>query len=277
VSAARHGRGYRATRHVYLGARRLAARRHAWTGLRILGYHRVSDDVDELAVTPRQFRAQMEALRPSGIEPVRLADISSLDELAQAGRYASVTFDDGYRDNLEHAVPVLRELGIPATVFLPVRILDGTATYRWYGSPPLALRWEEVHALQDEGLVDFQAHTLTHPLLPDLDDASARREIVDGRRELEARLGRTVTSFCYPGGRFGPREVSLVAEAGYRYGVTCLPGVNGPAQPVTGLRRTMIHRDDSLRWFAAKLDGALDARDPLPAALRRLRLLPPAR
>jgi hypothetical protein len=39
----------------------------------------------------------------------------------------------------------------------------------------------------------------------------------------------------------------------------------------------MIHRDDSLHWFAAKLDGALDARDPLPAALRRLRLLPPAR
>jgi peptidoglycan/xylan/chitin deacetylase (PgdA/CDA1 family) len=172
---------------------------------------------------------------------------------------------------------VLRELGIPATVFLPVRILDGDATYRWYASPPPALSWPEVQALQEEGVVDFQAHTLTHPHLPELDDAGARREIVDGRRELEARLGRPVTSLCYPGGGFGVRETALVAEAGYRFGVTCAPGVNGPAQAATALRRTMVHRDDSLRWFSAKLGGALDARDPLPAALRRLHLLPPAR
>jgi peptidoglycan/xylan/chitin deacetylase (PgdA/CDA1 family) len=276
MSGRPHGRPYRATRHVYLRARRLAARRHAWTGLRILGYHRVCEEVDELAVTPRQFRAQMETLRASGIELVRLADVAAPDRLPPGGRYASVTFDDGYRDNLEHAVPVLRELGIPATVFLPVRILDGEAAYGWYASPPPALSWAEVQALQEEGVVDFQAHTLTHPLLPALDDEAARREIVDGRHELEARLGRPVTSLCYPGGRYGPREAALVAEAGYRYGVTTAPGVNGPAQAPTALRRTMVHRDDSLRWFARKLDGALDARDPLPAALRRLHLLPPA-
>jgi hypothetical protein len=52
--------------------------------------------------------------------------------------------------------------------------------------------------------------------------------------------------------------------------------VNGPGQAPTTLRRTLVHRDDSLRYFAAKLHGALDARDPLPAALRRLHLLPPA-
>jgi peptidoglycan/xylan/chitin deacetylase (PgdA/CDA1 family) len=255
----------------------LAARRHVWTGLRILGYHRVCDEVDELAVTPRQFREQMEILRGSGIALVRLADVPALRDLDTGRRYACVTFDDGYRDNLEHALPVLRELAIPATVFLPVRIVDGTASYAWYAAPPPPLRWAEVRALRDEGLVDFQAHTLTHPLLPELDIGDARREIVHARRELEARLERPVTSLCYPGGRYGAREAALVAEAGYRYGVTTAPGVNGPEQAPTTLRRTMVHRDDSRRYFAAKLDGALDAPDPVPAALRRLHLLPPAR
>jgi peptidoglycan/xylan/chitin deacetylase (PgdA/CDA1 family) len=271
-----HGLPYRATRHVYLRARALAARSHPWSGVRILGYHRVCEEVDELAVSPAQFREQMLVLKASGIPIVRLAEIGSLAEVPDGECRVCVTFDDGYHDNLEHAVPVLAELGIPATIYLPTRIIDGETTFHWYRSPPRALSWQDVHELQDGGLVDFQSHTMTHPLLPKLDDACARREIVDARLELERRLGRTVTSFCYPGGRFGAREAALVAEAGYRYGVTTEPGVNGAGEAPTALRRTLIHGDDSRRHFTAKLAGARDARDPLPAALRRLRLLPPS-
>ena len=273
----KHGLPYRATRHVYLRARAMAPRPHPWSGVRILAYHRVCEEIDELAVSPAQFREQMLVLQDSGIPIVRLAAIGSLAEVSPGERRVCVTFDDGYHDNLEHAVPVLDDLEIPATIYLPTRIIDGETTFHWYRDPPRALSWQDVHELQDTGLVDFQSHTMTHPLLPSLDEASARREIVDARIELEQRLGRAVTSFCYPAGRFGPREAALVTEAGYRFGVTTAPGVNGAGESPSALRRTMIHRDDSRRYFAAKLAGCRDSRDPLPATLRRLRLLPPSR
>jgi peptidoglycan/xylan/chitin deacetylase (PgdA/CDA1 family) len=271
-----HSRAYRAARGMYVGARSLVERPTAWEGVRILGYHRISDDHDELAVTPARFREQMQVLRGSELTLTRLASLGSLAALPAGVRHVCVTFDDGYRDNLEHAVPVLDELAIPATIFLPTRIIDGATPLHWYRSPPPALSWDDVHDLQRAGRVDFQSHTLTHPLLPELDDGSARREIVDSRSELERRLGRTVTVFCYPVGRFGPRETALVGEAGYRFGVTTLPGVNGRGQAPRELRRTMIGREDDRGRFAAKLAGARDTRDPLPAALRRVRLLPRA-
>jgi peptidoglycan/xylan/chitin deacetylase (PgdA/CDA1 family) len=269
-----HTLPYRVASRVYLGARALAARSRPWTGVRILAYHRVSDETDELAVSPARFREHMLALRDSGVPVVRLSALHAVGESPSA-RQICVTFDDGYRDNLEHAVPVLDELQIPATIFLPTRIIDGEASFHWYRTPPPALSWHDVHELQTAGLVDFQAHTMTHPILPALDDASARREIVDARFELEQRLGREVTSFCYPAGRFGPRERALVTEAGYRFGLTTLPGVNRAGESPTALRRTMVYPTDSRRYFTAKLGGCEDAPDPLLAGLRRLRLVPP--
>ena len=60
------------------------------------------------------------------------------------GRYVCVTFDDGYRDNLLAAAPVLSEYGIPATIYLPSRIIDGELPFHWYEDPPPALSWAEV-------------------------------------------------------------------------------------------------------------------------------------
>ena len=58
-----------------------------------------------------------------------------------------MTFDDGYRDNLLAAAPVLAEFEIPATVFVPSRIIDGDVSFHWYEDPPPALSWAEVGEL----------------------------------------------------------------------------------------------------------------------------------
>jgi peptidoglycan/xylan/chitin deacetylase (PgdA/CDA1 family) len=242
--------------------------------VRVLTYHRVSDEPDELAVSPVHFSEQMAILRDSDFEIRRLCDALDAPDLGRS-RTVCVTFDDGYRDNLTNALPVLREHGVPATIFLPTAIIDGEERYRWYADPPAALTWDEVRELQREGLVDFQAHTVTHPLLPGIDDDQARIEIVTGRGILEQRLGREVTCLCYPGGRYGEREMRLAEEAGYRLAVTTRPGVNGPGTPVFALRRTVVHGEDDAARFRSVLHGGFDHRDRLPAALRRLRVLPP--
>ena len=243
----------------------------SWSGVRILGYHRVADARDSLAVSPERFREQMRAVAESGAEPIRLDRAVELLRAPVSRRYVCVTFDDGYRDNLLAAAPVLAEFGIPATIFLPSRIIDGAETFHWYEDPPPALSWQEVGELVGGGLIDVQSHTLTHPLLPQVDAARSREEIAGSKREIEQHVPYALTSFCYPAGLYGPREVGFVRDAGYAAAVTTNPGVNtGDGDPLE-LRRTLIYGADDARVFGAKLDGLLDGETMLRRALHARR------
>jgi peptidoglycan/xylan/chitin deacetylase (PgdA/CDA1 family) len=245
--------------HRLQAARGRAAAQAGWTsGLRIFSYHRITHERDELAVTPGAFRAQMEAVLRSGAKPVNLEAALDLLEADPAERYVSVTFDDGYHDNLDNAIPVLRDLAIPATIFVPSAVLDGTAQLYWYDRQPTVLSWDEVRDISREPLFTIGAHTRTHPALPCLADDAAWTEISESKRDVEERIGRPVTSFAYPAGIYGRREVELVAKAGYRLAVTVEPGLNTLDTSPHVLRRMFIDRRDNLAMFEAKLTGLLD-------------------
>lgn len=266
-------RAYYGAVHAYQRGRAIVARRRGtggrWQGVRIFGYHRVASEWDLLAVRPQRFREQMEAIADADVEPIRLDRALDLLERGEPieGRYVCVTFDDGYLDNLEHAVPVLERLGIPATIYLPTRVIDGVMTYHWYENPPRPMSWSQVESLVAGGLVDVQAHTVRHIWLPLLSDAEVEQEIVGSKREVEAHVPYAVSSFAYPAGRFGRRELALVRGAGYRGAVTTDPGVNDGTGDVMALRRTMSSWFDSRRHFQDKLDGLLDTDPGLRALL----------
>ena len=80
-----------------------------------------------------------------------------------------------------------------------------------------------------------------------------------------------MTVFSYPAGLFGERERRLVVEAGYRFAVSCEPGVNLPATDRFALRRRQIDARDRLLDFKAKVGGGHDSPLPLRGAYRRLR------
>jgi peptidoglycan/xylan/chitin deacetylase (PgdA/CDA1 family) len=170
---------------------------------------------------------------------------------------------------------VLRDLGIPATVYLPTAIIDGRAPFDWYrGEPPPALGWAEVAELTADGLIEVGSHSRTHPRMPVLGDAEAREELAGSKEEIERRVGREVTSFCYPAGLYSERDARLVIETGYRAGVTCEAGINVFGADLAQLRRTMIVWTDDERRFAAKLAGRLDAPSTLTQAMQRRRAAP---
>ena len=242
------------------------------SGLRILFYHRVSDDNDPLAVSPRRFREQMELLAAEGYEVV---DLDGAVGLLKSGRPSpntiALNFDDGFRDVAEHALPVLERLGFRATVFVPTGVIDGTASFPWYSRQPPVMDWEEIVQLDRAGTLRFEAHTVTHPNLLLLADEDARREIGQSKLDLEARLGRPVEAFCYPAGLFGPREHGFVAEAGFNVAVTCEPGVNLPGADLLSLRRRQIDPRDRQLDFRAKAGGGHDTPLPMRGVYRRLR------
>ena len=241
-------------------------------GLRVLFYHRVSDDPDPLAISPRRFEEQMDLLAAEGF---RVVDVVEAGRLLTSGeridRVVALSFDDGYRDVAEHALPVLERRRFRATVFVATGVADGTARFSWYARQPPVLGWSDIVALDAGSALTFEAHTVTHPNLTALTEDAAAREIGDSKCELEAKLGRPVTGFCYPAGLYGARERELVARAGFEVATTCEPGANTPASDPLELRRTAIDGGDRPADFRAKLAGGHDRSSALRTAYRRAR------
>jgi peptidoglycan/xylan/chitin deacetylase (PgdA/CDA1 family) len=242
------------------------------SGLRILFYHRVSDDDDPLAVSPRRFRQQMDVLAAEGFKVVGVGEAVALLEAERlAPRTIVLNFDDGFRDVGENALPILELLGFRATVFVPTGVIEGTASFPWYAEQPQMLNWEEIVELDRAGTLRFEAHSVTHPNLLLLGAEESRREILQSKVDLEKQLGRRVEAFCYPAGLFGERERTYVADAGYRVAVSCEPGVNRPDTDPLALRRRQIDPRDRRLDFRAKVGGGHDTPLPLRGLYRRLR------
>ena len=245
-----------------------------WNGVRVLGYHRVTNERDPLGVKPPLFRSQMEWLLEHELEPTRVDRAISLLPSGVDAAYFSVTFDDGYYDNLEVALPILEDLGIPATVYVATAVIDGTASFDWYRNPPPALSWHDLRELERGGLVDVQPHTRTHPALPRLGKTAARDEIAGSKADVEANLGHAATTFAYPAGIYGIREAELVEEAGFLAALTTDSGINVDLESPFALRRTLLSAGDTLTDFQAKMRGVLDRTSALERMVRARRATP---
>jgi peptidoglycan/xylan/chitin deacetylase (PgdA/CDA1 family) len=162
----------------------------------ILTYHSLENSGSVISTTPEIFRSQIESLAESGIPVV------SLDELLSRPGAVAITFDDGYRNLVECAFPVLERFGVPATVFVVSRycgLLNGWPSQTPGVVPELPLMsWEELAAAPR--CITFGAHTATHPRLPVLTPAECDREMSECREEIEQRLARPVRWLAYPYG-----------------------------------------------------------------------------
>jgi hypothetical protein len=113
-------------------------------GLRILFYHRIADEPDELAVHPDRFVAQLEAIAAAGFRGVDVE--TALEALAggQAQRLVGLSFDDGFRDVADHGLPALERYGFSATVFVATGVAAQRASFPWYDHSPPVLRPDEI-------------------------------------------------------------------------------------------------------------------------------------
>jgi peptidoglycan/xylan/chitin deacetylase (PgdA/CDA1 family) len=124
------------------------------------------------------------------------------------GRFL-LTFYDGFYETHEHAVPVLRELECPATVFLVSALLEHT----------------QIDKMRKQGF-SFHCHSRTHADPPKISDEIRWYEFAGARAELEGVLGSAVPYLGYPYGRYNERVVEIARQAGYRAGFSSRPGFN---------------------------------------------------
>jgi len=176
-----------------------------------------------------------------------------------------ITFDDGYRDNLLNAAPVLKKHGYPAVQFVPIAYvgdLQPLPHERYlaaHGVHNPTVDWDEIRELESYG-VRIESHGISHKPLAELEIDEAAREIAISKLELERRLGRPVRAFSYVKGSeadYKPVHPSLVKQAGYDIAFTAVSGANSPRSDPLQLRRYNVE-PYSARTFELVLAGACD-------------------
>lgn len=241
-------------------------------GFGILMYHRVTNRVAGFApptwnVTPDRLKCQLSGLLRHGFECWPLSRLVRAwhESKPIPAHVFAVTFDDGYANNFSQALPILRELNVPATVFLATKYLDTRRPFPFEDwpsfeasrLPPEAWRplsTDECKEMLDSGLIELGAHTHSHERFLDRPeefrkDLNCCLDILRERFEIEP------ATFAFP---FGDHDEELI-DVVKQLGVTC---------SLLTLQRRVLPTDDPFRWgrfhvqpnntaamLAAKLSG----------------------
>jgi peptidoglycan/xylan/chitin deacetylase (PgdA/CDA1 family) len=236
--------------------------------LRVLMYHKVNDlPNNRMSMPVSLFDEQMAELGELGYTVVGLDAVLGhyVEGLPLPDGAVLITFDDGYRDNLLNAAPVLKKYGYPAVQFVPIAYVGDAQPLPHekylsaHGVRNPTVDWSEIRELENHG-VRIESHGISHRPLAELEIDEAAREITISKLKLEERLGRPVRAFSYVKGSeadYKPVHPSLVRQAGYDLAFTAVSGANSPASDPLQLRRYNVE-PYSHRTFELVLAGACD-------------------
>ena len=210
----------------------------------ILTYHSIDDSGSAISRRPEMFRRHV---RWFASGRVRVVDLPTLIALPDTEDAVAVTFDDGFRNFRERALPQLLGHGLPTTVFVVAGRVGETNA--WSGSPdhdvpvlPL-LDWSEIGALATDG-VAIGSHSLTHARLPRLDPRRLEDEVSGSADLIERRAGVRPRAFVYPYGDLDARTAAAVAGV---YDVACTTefrAIAGEVEPSCLPRLDAFYFDD---------------------------------
>jgi len=207
-----------------------------------------------LCVRPGAFRHQMAALRATGYRGVSMREAMPYLRGERSGRIAVLTFDDGYADTFERALPVLRRHGHSATCYMVSGRIGGHNA--WDAGTPGArapLMTEAQLRQWCAAGMEVGCHTATHPFLSQLDEDGIRRELRESRERLRAMTGQAVDQFCYPYGDYDERVVAAVREAGFVAATTTERGRARPGGDLMRVPRIAIQHQHLLHAFLLKV------------------------
>jgi peptidoglycan/xylan/chitin deacetylase (PgdA/CDA1 family) len=234
----------------------------------VLCYHSVHATKRFATVGPALFDEHLQWLKDN-CDLIPFSEVPDRVREASARRPAvSITFDDGYGDNAEVALPILLRHGATADFFVTAGLVerDPLVVQRFMLERGVSLEelqpldWPAIDDMQRAGM-RFGSHTWGHPNLAKTGDARTLNELRRSREHLEARLGRPVRWLAYPYGKprrnLTMRTMQLAAEAGYDLAAAVLfRTVRATDHPLC-LPRFFVARD-SVEALSAKVLGKLD-------------------
>jgi peptidoglycan/xylan/chitin deacetylase (PgdA/CDA1 family) len=223
----------------------------------VLAYHglaRVPRALDPtgLMLPPGDFRRQVNLLRSRGYGFVKQADFARSLGAGGADGLCSLTFDDGSQDNLAVLLPLLRELGLPATVFVCPGLLGQPYPFLPESAGLRLMDRDELLELAADPLIEIGSHTVDHTALATASASEAYEAMAAGKQAVEELVGAEAASFAYPDCAYSPECPAAAERAGYTSAVTC--GDRGGLEPFE-LRRESPDPMDGRLAFELKVRG----------------------
>lgn len=211
----------------------------------VLNYHSIGTDPGNNAVLdPKKLEEQMAYLAKEGYTTLTLRQFIEIWEGKRTAPVKSVllTFDDGYADNHEKALPILQKHGFHATLFMS----PGTVGDGWY------VDWQQAKELHEAGW-DIQPHGMTHPYLNKLSPEKQKEEILEAAKQIEEQLGIKAEVFCYPYGVYNKETIKILTDHQFKLAFTIDQGYADTSQNRFTLKRLFISGSETMNSFIQKL------------------------
>ena len=229
----------------------------------ILMYHNVDEQAGFNTVSAENFVRQLRYVK----QRWQLVDMDTyVRECTTNPRVATVTFDDAYSCITTRVLPVIQELDIPVTVFLPVLFIG--KYNEWDENLPdykkiNILSWDEIERLSQDSHITFGSHGMSHTSLGKLSKNQTEKELKESKEMMETHLQHKVDYFAFPYGQrkdFGCATPELLQEIGYKAAVTTLWKRNNLHENPCRLCRVEIKPTDSMEDFQKYLNPKMDFR-----------------
>ncbi len=232
-------------------------------GIPILLYHSVSEDCapqfKQWSVSPKLFAAHLAYLNEQRFTPItvtQLATAMTEGSVSLPDRSVVITFDDGFADFYDNALPLLMHYGFAATLYIATRFVGGTSCWLrrvGEGGRPM-LTWGQIAEISASG-VECGTHSHSHPQLDTLSTSVARDEIVIPKSMLEHHLGKQVWSVAYPHGYYSPTVRRLVQQAGYSSACAVKNAMSSVADDRFALARIIVANGTDVETLGRLLVG----------------------
>jgi peptidoglycan/xylan/chitin deacetylase (PgdA/CDA1 family) len=184
----------------------------------IITYHSLDESGSPISIPPVVFRSHADWFASGR---VRVVGVTELLELSDSVDAVALTFDDGFANFESHAMPVLSERGLSATVFVVTGHVGGKNLWGGRGDPGIPvlhlLDWDAIGRLSESG-IEFGAHTRTHPHLPALSGDQVEDEMGSASDEIQHHLGKRPRGFAYP---YGAVDARVAQAAARHYDWSC--------------------------------------------------------
>lgn len=204
-------------------------------------------------VHPKRFATQMRWLKHLGYKGLSLSELEPYIKGEKAGKVVGITFDDGYQNVYENALPILSSLGFSSTNFIVTGEIDGENHWaqRTGSLPSKLMNMAQIQDWHAQGQ-EIGSHTVNHIYVGKMPQEVVLSELQQSKKILEEMLQQEVRAFCYPYGSERVEARQWVAEAGYKIAVSTQRGLVCDNDDLFALPRVNILRSTYLLHFLRK-------------------------